>query len=249
MAWWWILENCLKFLIGHLSFSLSTCTSSVFPPKSCISLDFTAFTLSGLPMPLPLPRCCSSGQGLKPGGCSDCPDQREAEAVLTVLGGTPRSSARYEGCKTQGVVDWKALEHWKVIPLVWRKPLSGQEGRRKVCLLLCLIWYQQGVCLFLAASRPAKPGWSAVCPKTPFLEAVGLLDIPVRPEFLTFHRLPSTHPPGCWSPVSVCLAFQSSALQRLIMTVMIPTFLILELLFQVLYKFHSTVIIPIPRWG
>ncbi|CAI9174249.1 unnamed protein product [Rangifer tarandus platyrhynchus] len=47
------------------------------------------------------------------------------------------------------------------------------------------------------ASKPAKPGWSDVCPKTPFLEAVGLLDIPVRPEFLTSHRLPSTHPPGC----------------------------------------------------
>ena len=109
MAWWWILENCLQFLIGHLSFSLSTCTSSVFPPKSCISLDFTAFTLSGLPTSLPLPCCCSSGQGLKPGECSDCPDQREAEAVMTALGDTPRSSARYEGRKTKG---WLTGKHW-----------------------------------------------------------------------------------------------------------------------------------------
>lgn len=62
-------------------------------------------------MALPLPCCCSSGQRLKLGECSDHPDQREAEAVLTVLGGTPGSSVRHEGCQTQGVVDWKALEH------------------------------------------------------------------------------------------------------------------------------------------
>lgn len=62
-------------------------------------------------MALPLPCCCSSGQGLKLGECSDRPDQREAEAVLTVLGGTPGSSVRHEGHQTQGVVDQKALEH------------------------------------------------------------------------------------------------------------------------------------------
>lgn len=59
-------------------------------------------------MALPLPCCCSSGQGLKLGECFQRPDQREAEAVLSWV--VPQDLVQdMRAVKHKG---WLTGKHW-----------------------------------------------------------------------------------------------------------------------------------------